>query len=183
MELLQSCAKPSAHEVLIDYFDCIFWALFHNQTFSDIINNMRLSSVWIQSGDVSQLCMYHCHIVVWHPLHKRFMSSQFKSPKFSSHNIYSNDPIRSQLCTCHESRAVVACAKLWLDWNIIFWISQFKSPKFSCHNIYSNDPIRSQLCTCHDSLAVMACAKLWLDWNIIFWISHVYFNKIRMMSP
>ena len=27
---------------------------------------------------------------------------------------YSNDPIKAQFCTCHDSSAVVACAKLWL---------------------------------------------------------------------
>ena len=27
-----------------------------------------------------------------------------------------NDPIRSQFCTCHDSCAVMTCAKLWPDW-------------------------------------------------------------------
>ena len=31
-----------------------------------------------------------------------------------------NDPIRLQFCTCHDSWAVVACAKLPPDWIIIF---------------------------------------------------------------
>ena len=30
-----------------------------------------------------------------------------------------SDPARSQICTCHDSWAVVACAKLWPDWIII----------------------------------------------------------------
>ena len=33
---------------------------------------------------------------------------------------YSDDQIRSQFCTCHDSSAVMACAKLWPDWDIIF---------------------------------------------------------------
>ena len=32
---------------------------------------------------------------------------------------YSNDPIKSHFCTCHDSWAVMACAKLWLDWIFI----------------------------------------------------------------
>ena len=27
-----------------------------------------------------------------------------------------NDPITSQFCTCHDSLAVMTCAKLWPDW-------------------------------------------------------------------
>ena len=38
---------------------------------------------------------------------------------FSSY-FNSNDPIRPQLCTCHDSSAVMTCAKLWLEWIIIF---------------------------------------------------------------
>ena len=33
-----------------------------------------------------------------------------------------NDPFRWQCCTCHASWAVVACAKLWLDWIIMFHV-------------------------------------------------------------
>ena len=33
---------------------------------------------------------------------------------FHSH-LDSDDPISSQLCTCHDSSAVVACVKLWFD--------------------------------------------------------------------
>ena len=31
-------------------------------------------------------------------------------------NIHSNYSIRPQVCTCHNSWAVVTCAKLWSDW-------------------------------------------------------------------
>ena len=37
---------------------------------------------------------------------------------FASISIF-GDIIKSQLCTCLDSSAVVACAKLWLDWIII----------------------------------------------------------------
>ena len=43
----------------------------------------------------------------------------------SSHfvlNIDSDDPIRSQFCTCHDSSAVMTCAKLWPDVIIIFHV-------------------------------------------------------------
>ena len=43
------------------------------------------------------------------------ISQQFVCSKFDS-----NHPIRSQFCTCHDSFAVMACAKLWTDWMIIF---------------------------------------------------------------
>ena len=35
-----------------------------------------------------------------------------------------NDPIRSQFCTCHDSWAVMTCAKLWPDWITRIRISQ-----------------------------------------------------------
>ena len=46
--------------------------------------------------------------------HKQFMSSELKSFGNCFYcNLYFDDPIRSQLCTCHDSSAVVACTKLW----------------------------------------------------------------------
>ena len=42
---------------------------------------------------------------------------------FLSLNCYSYDSSRSQICTCHDSSAVVACAKLWPDQVIIFHIT------------------------------------------------------------
>ena len=36
-------------------------------------------------------------------------------------NFDTHDPISSQFCTSHDSLAVVACAKLWLDWIIILY--------------------------------------------------------------
>ena len=50
---------------------------------------------------------------------QRFISLQRKFPEkniFISISIL----IMSQFCTCHDSSAVVACAKLWHDWIIIF---------------------------------------------------------------
>ena len=41
--------------------------------------------------------------------------------KISSY-FYSNNPIRSQICTCHNSSAVVGCAKFWTDMIIIFYV-------------------------------------------------------------
>ena len=46
--------------------------------------------------------------------HKGIMSSLSKSRENEScSNLKDNDQIRSQFCTCHDSSAVVACAKLW----------------------------------------------------------------------
>ena len=43
------------------------------------------------------------------------------------HQIKDNDQARSQFCTCHESSAVVTCAKLLLDWfiGIKIWAKGF----------------------------------------------------------
>ena len=38
-----------------------------------------------------------------------------------SSNFDSNDPIMSQFCTCHDSSAVVSCAKSRLDWIVKFY--------------------------------------------------------------
>ena len=55
------------------------------------------------------------------PFHKGFMSSQLKSCKNSLHyNPDSDNPMSSQICTFHNSSAVVTCAKLWPDRIIIF---------------------------------------------------------------
>ena len=51
-------------------------------------------------------------------LDKGFMSSKSKPCKknMCCHHVNNNNPLRSQFCTCHDSSAVVACAKLWADW-------------------------------------------------------------------
>ena len=55
--------------------------------------------------------------------HKLFTSSLFKSREYSfGYEFNSIDLIRSQFCTCHDSWAVVACAKLWTDLIIIFHV-------------------------------------------------------------
>ena len=52
--------------------------------------------------------------------HKGFMSSWLKSCENSLFNCDSNDLIRSEICTYHDSLAVVTCAKLWSDLISIF---------------------------------------------------------------
>ena len=49
----------------------------------------------------------------WNLFHKNYFT------KFSK-NYHSDGPIWSPICTCHDSSAVVTCAKLWSDWVIIF---------------------------------------------------------------
>ena len=44
------------------------------------------------------------------------IKSRITSLRFKCNNNY---PIRSQICICHDSWAVVTCAKLWPDWIII----------------------------------------------------------------
>ena len=45
------------------------------------------------------------------------------SEKIFPPNFDYNDPLSSQFCTCHNSSAVVTCAKLWADLNIIFYVT------------------------------------------------------------
>ena len=57
----------------------------------------------------------------WGPVHKLFMSLLLKSCyKSCCSNFDSNDLMRLILCTWHNSFAVMACAKLWPYWIIIF---------------------------------------------------------------
>ena len=46
-----------------------------------------------------------------------FTSNLFK--KICCSDIKTNDPITTQFCTCHDSSAVMTCAKLWYDLVII----------------------------------------------------------------
>ena len=53
------------------------------------------------------------------PCHNWFKSSWLKSYEYSlCTNIIFISPIWSHVCTCHDSSAVVTCAKLWL--NLVF---------------------------------------------------------------
>ena len=53
---------------------------------------------------------------IWDPFNREFMSSSWKSCENSPCFCYdSNDPIRSQICTCDDSWSVVTCASLWSD--------------------------------------------------------------------
>ena len=50
-------------------------------------------------------------------IYKLFSSKPCENNLFAS---VGSDAIRPQICTCHDSWAVVACAKLWPEWIIIF---------------------------------------------------------------
>ena len=55
----------------------------------------------------------------WNSFHKEFMSLLSNSCKYICYSyMKSIDLIRSQFCTCHDSWAVMTCAKLWHDWII-----------------------------------------------------------------
>ena len=53
--------------------------------------------------------------------HKPFLSLKY-CKNYICCTFNSDDPISSQFCTCHDSLAVVACAKLWTALIIIFHI-------------------------------------------------------------
>ena len=74
------------------------------------------------------------------PFHKGFMSSRLKAHEFFFFfNFDSNHPIRSQFYTCHDSSAVVACAKLWADMKIIF--HQNNTHFFMRFEIWPHNPV------------------------------------------
>ena len=63
---------------------------------------------------ISKLATTYCN-----PFHKEFMSLWSKSCKnMGCFCMQKTDPNRSQFCTCHNSLAVVTCAKLSVDWTI-----------------------------------------------------------------
>ena len=62
----------------------------------------------------------------WVPSHIGSMRSSFKSRENSVSSYFdSNDPITSQFCTCHDSLAVMACAKMWHDCIIIIFLHKY----------------------------------------------------------
>ena len=73
----------------------------------------------------------------------------FKSKNsVSPSNFDSNDPIRSQFCTYHDSSAVMACAKLWLDWIIMFHART--TCIFARFGLWPHKHYISPLCLCHE---------------------------------
>ena len=80
----------------------------------------------------------------WHQTQWELSSSSMKSYKNS---VYSNcgfvGPIRSQFFTCHDSSAVMTCAKLWPDLTIKFQMKW----KIDYHKILimsSSNPLRNR---------------------------------------
>ena len=66
------------------------------------------------------------------PFHKQFKSSSSKSRKNTCcFYMKRGDLIRSQFCTCHDSSALVTCAKLGPDWIIWIKIRKLELNKFS----------------------------------------------------
>ena len=67
-------------------------------------------------------CVDH-PMCTWVLFYRSFMNSWLKFcwNLFCS-NFDFNYLNRSEFCTCHDSWAVMACAKFWPDWNIIFHV-------------------------------------------------------------
>ena len=55
------------------------------------------------------------HLWSWYSFHNEFMGSESKSCNNKCFYVKNNVHIRSWFCTCHNSSAVVTCAKLWPD--------------------------------------------------------------------
>ena len=81
-----------------------------------------LCGPWSQDGRLAVLmspycCMQHTQLgYVPQTIYMLVMEILWTSSHF---NHDSNQVIRSQFCSCHDSSAVVAWAKLWPDWIII----------------------------------------------------------------
>ena len=84
------------------------------------------------------------------PFHEQFMSWLPKFLKTSNYSyITNNDQIRSQFCTCHDSSAVVACAKMRPDWMITIemrWYRIFTRFQWGAHKLLCNGPQKSVNC-------------------------------------
>ena len=60
-----------------------------------------------------------CDIGYWDSSHKHFVSSYAKLLQNTQcSNAKNGDQITSEFCTCHNSWAVVTCAKFWHDWMV-----------------------------------------------------------------
>ena len=81
-------------------------------------------------------------------VHKCFMNSWSKSYEmcYRSHHI-SNDPIRPQFCTCHDTCAVVTC-------KLVTWLENYSLSKIGIH--FSNIGRMSSWTNC-----IMSSWKLW----------------------
>ena len=67
------------------------------------------------------------------PFHQQFTSSWSKSQTTICYDVKHDNKIRSLFGTCHDSWAVVTCAKLWPDWIIRIDIRAKKfSQDFNC---------------------------------------------------
>ena len=79
-------------------------------------NTTRVSN----SSKIWLLCARHC-VRPGDQFHKKFMKYWLKScQNYFCCNFVCNDTSMSKFCICHDSSAVVACAKFWLDYFIIF---------------------------------------------------------------
>ena len=73
-----------------------------------------------------------------------------------------NDQIRSQFCTCHDSLAVVTCAKLWPDWIIRIKINAKRV--FTRFQPWAHKSLVRRVPSTH---AVMKWFKIWIETIIL----------------
>ena len=90
--------------------------------FSIFRYNFSFKYMYSQQTPLS-LPMLKVWLVFRYPFHWQFVSLQLKSREnYFNFNSNSNEPIRSQICTYHDTWAVMTCAKSWPDWMIIFQV-------------------------------------------------------------
>ena len=82
---------------------------------------IRCFSCWV-NNQWDPVCLWY-----WLPLslsdlfHQNFIKLLIQNLwKFIFFHLDSDDPISSQFCTCHDSSAVMTCAKVWTDLIFIF---------------------------------------------------------------
>ena len=85
---------------------------------------------------------------------------------FCTHS-YSNNSIRSQFCTCHDSWAVVACANLCHDLIIIFHVRTTNIFLQNLHYHFIN-PLWDGSRPCgHGNPDTFACRWIWKFWHLL----------------
>ena len=103
------------------------------------------------------LCTGDGHMTnVTDPFHKWFMHSWLQLPQDSfSSNSYFDNSIRFQFCTCHDSSAVMACAKLWPD--LIIKFHKRARQIFTRYGLWAHKPLVKRVPGPNSHQTMMKC--------------------------
>ena len=107
---------------------------FHNSLFHVIRNHMMIRSYrYTETAPLCLQCAEGMYFGCWDPFHQRFFHHNSNSMEISfSFNSITGDHIAKKFGTCHDSPAVVPCAKYCSDHYIIIWMRA----KWNFHHIW-----------------------------------------------